>query len=173
MRCFIGVSCSFLLVGCSDANLDQLDTTLAEIRRAHVGQAPVAVQTLPSSRTLNYEYGEARSPFLAPDSFSNSELAVPLEISEFSPDQQRATEPMERFQLASLRLVGTLRMDDRRIALIVSPDGSMTSVREGNYLGSNHGRITHVGAKEVTLQERIYSQSQGWQERLVTLSLDE
>ncbi|AVI61261.1 pilus assembly protein PilP [Halomonas sp. GFAJ-1] len=174
MKRLMWVCCSIVVAGCSDANLDQLDTTLAEIRRAPGGQAPDIISPLPEPRPLDYRYAEVRSPFLAPESVHSQDAALLLpEASEFAPDQQRATEPLEQFQLQSLRLVGTLGMGGQRVALIASPDGKVTSVRVGNYLGSNHGRITLISSQEITLVERVFSQQQGWQERQAALAIDE
>lgn len=172
MRRLILVCCSILVAGCSDADLNQLDATLAEIRRAPGGQAPDIISPMPAPRPLDYRYAEARSPFLAPESVRSQELLLQPEASEFAPDQQRTTEPLEHFQLQSLRLVGTLGMGGQQVALIASPDGSVTSVREGNYLGSNHGRITRITSQEITIVERVFSQQQGWQERQAALVID-
>jgi type IV pilus assembly protein PilP len=93
--------------------------------------------------------------------------------SALAPDQQRTPEPLEEFQLEALRLVGTLRMGGKQVALISAPDGSVYSVREGNYLGTNYGHITAIGPQEVRITERIFNQLQGWQERQASLTLNE
>ncbi|MBR2514127.1 MAG: pilus assembly protein PilP [Halomonas sp.] len=173
MKRLMWVCCSIVVAGCSDAHLDQLDTTLAEIRRAPGGQAPDIISPLPAPRPLDYRYAEVRSPFLAPESVRSQDTLLQPEASEFAPDQQRTTEPLEHFQLQSLRLVGTLGMGGQQVALIASPDGKVTSVRVGNYLGSNHGRITRITSQEITLVERVFSQQQGWQERQAALAIDE
>lgn len=56
-----------LLAGCADADLAQLEDTLADIRRSPGGQPPVVTVTLPENRRLAYLYSEERSPFLPPD----------------------------------------------------------------------------------------------------------
>ncbi|AQU83401.1 MAG: pilus assembly protein PilP [Halomonas sp.] len=165
--------CSAALVGCSDANLEQLDTTLAEIRRTPEGQLPAIVASLPDPEPLRYQYAEARSPFLAPEILSSAERLLLPEVSEFVPDLQRMPEPLENFQLQSLRLVGTLSMEERQVALIATPEGNVVNVQAGNYLGSNHGRITRIAPQEVTIVERVFSQQQGWQERKTALVIDE
>ncbi|WP_249976889.1 pilus assembly protein PilP [Vreelandella olivaria] len=173
MKRIAAVCSSVVLLGCSDTNLEQLDATLAEIRRAPGGKAPMMIAPLPDPQSLDYQYGGMRSPFLAPDSVPGNEIQGPQETSLLAPDQQRMPEPLEHFQLQSLRLVGTLSMGGQRVALIASPDGNVSSVREGNYLGSNYGQIIRITPQEITIVERILSQQQGWQERQAALSIGE
>ncbi|WP_404471522.1 pilus assembly protein PilP [Vreelandella venusta] len=173
MKRWVWGCCSLMLVGCSDARIDQLDATLADIRRAPGGQAPNIISPMPDPQPLDYRYAEARSPFLAPESVQSQALLSQQEASEFAPDYQRPAEPLESFQLETLRLVGTLRMGGQHIALIATPDGDVNSVGEGNYLGSNHGQITRISSQEITIVERVFSQQQGWQERQAALVIDE
>ncbi|WNL39677.1 pilus assembly protein PilP [Halomonas sp. PAMB 3264] len=159
-----------LLSGCNDAMLDQLDATLADIRREP--NVPVAIDAapFPEPALLNYRYSESRSPFLAPERLARSET-IATRNSALAPDTERPLEPLEAFALPSLRLVGTLQMGTQRVALIATPDGSVVTVREGNHLGTNYGEITRITLDEVTLVERILDEQQGWQTSPAALSL--
>ncbi|KHJ50759.1 pilus assembly protein PilP [Vreelandella venusta] len=165
------VGCLLLLAGCGDANLAQLDEQLNDIRRSPAGQPPIEIPTIPDYRVVDYRYSDARSPFLAPESIRTQASSALLE-SALAPDQQRPPEPLEQFPLPSLRLVGTLRMGGQQVGMIAAPDGSVTSVRVGNYLGTDHGRITAIEPQQVRLTERIFNQQQGWQERPAVLTLE-
>ncbi|TVP46281.1 MAG: pilus assembly protein PilP [Halomonas sp.] len=158
------------LSGCADAELDQLDSTLGAMRQSPSGQPPDATVALPDSHSLAYLYSERRSPFLPPGVVKDP-AANPTD-GALAPDQQRTPEPLERFQLHELRLVGTLRTGERQVAMIASPDGNVISVRVGNYVGTDHGRISHIGAEEVQVSERVFSPHDGWQERRVTLAIN-
>ncbi|MFG6667281.1 pilus assembly protein PilP [Halomonas sp. HNIBRBA4712] len=158
------------LAGCNDAQLDQLDATLADIRRAPSTQAPLEIAPFPEPQVLNYRYSESRSPFLAPERLTRSET-IASRNSALAPDTQRPLEPLEAFALTSLRLVGTLTMGGQRIALIATPDGSVVNVREGNHMGANYGEITRITRDEVTLVERIFDEREGWQQSPAALSL--
>ena len=160
-----------MLGGCADAELDQLESTLADIRQS-TGVQPSGVSIVwPESQTLAYVPSQERSPFLAPEAVA--EDGVSPTDGALAPDSQRVPKPLERFQLQELRLVGTLRMGGRQVAMIESPDGKVTSVREGNYIGSDYGRIAHIAAQEIRLAERVFTQREGWQERLVSLKINE
>lgn len=161
---------AILLAGCEEANLEQLDVTLADIRRAPNTPAVLEVESFPEPAFLNYRYSESRSPFLAPERLSQGETIASRNSGQ-APDTQRSLEPLEAFALSSLRLVGTLSMGGERVALIAAPDGSVVNVREGNYMGDNYGEITRITLDEVTLRERIFSDQRGWQESPASLSL--
>ncbi|HDZ47001.1 hypothetical protein LCGC14_0155100 [marine sediment metagenome] len=165
------VGFTVVLAGCADAELDQLERTLADIRQSPGGQPPGVSVAWPESQTLAYLYSEERSPFLAPNAIAEGGIS-PTD-GALAPDQQRVQEPLERFQLQELRLVGTLRMGGRQVAMIASPDGNVTSVREGNYMGSDYGRISQIAAQEIRVNERVFTQRDGWQERQVTLTINE
>lgn len=160
-----------LLTGCADAELTQLERTLANIRQSPGGQPPVIAVALPESRTLAYLYSEDRSPFLPPDAIAQDDAS--RSEGALAPDQQRTPEPLERFSLQELRLVGTMRMAGRQVAMIASPDGNVTSVKEGNYMGTDYGRIAQISAQEIRVNERVFTQREGWQERQVSLAINE
>lgn len=158
------------LTACADADLTELERTLEDIRQFPGGQPPIVSVALPVSHDVNYLYSEGRSPFLPPEAIAQgggnrSEGAL-------APDQQRTSEPLERFPLHELRLVGTMRMAGRQVALIASPDGNVTSVKEGNYMGTDYGRIAQISAQEISVTERVFTQREGWQERQVSLAID-
>ncbi|CEP37530.1 MULTISPECIES: pilus assembly protein PilP [unclassified Halomonas] len=160
-----------LLTGCADADLAQLDGTLADIRQSPGGQPPVVAIALPESQNLAYLYSDGRSPFLPPDAIAQG--GADRGEGALAPDPQRAPEPLERFSLQELRLVGTMRMGERQVALIASPDGNVTSAKEGNYMGADYGRIAEIRAQEIRVTERVFTQQDGWQERQVSLVINE
>ncbi|MCH4810844.1 pilus assembly protein PilP [Vreelandella neptunia] len=165
------IAAALVLTGCVDADLTQLEGTLADIRQSPGGQPPVIAVTLPASHDVSYLYSEGRSPFLPPDAIAQE--SVNRSEGALAPDQQRSPEPLERFPLQDLRLVGTMRMAGRQVALIASPDGNVTSVKEGNYMGTDYGRIAQISAQDIRVTERVFTQREGWQERQVSLVINE
>lgn len=165
MSCLVSV---VLLSGCHGPELDQLDGTLSRIRQTPGTPSASRIEPLVVYPVEAYGYSDTRSPFQAVQS--------PLQIADVNqdaplvPDAQRTPGPLERFSISELRLVGTLVMGERHVALIETPDGHVTSARTGDHAGSNGGRITHIEAHKVRITERITTQ-QGWQEQQVLLSL--
>lgn len=167
----ISVAFINVLSGCADAELAQLEHTLADIRQSPGGEPPNVNVVWPESQALAYIHSEERSPFLAPDAIVEGGMS--RTEGALAPDRQRTSEPLERFPLQELRLVGTLRMGGRQVAMIASPDGNVTSVREGNYIGTDYGRISEIAAQEIRISERVFTQREGWQERQVSLVINE
>ena len=164
------VSVVFMLAGCADANREQLTQTLREIREAPGSQPRIEIPEVPDYAPLPYRHRDMRSPFLAPDAVVNSASTQP-KGGELAPDQTRAPEPLERFSLQELRLVGTLQMGQRQRALIRTPDDEIVSVSVGNYVGPNDGRISRITEQGIEINERIFTQRDGWQVRDATLAL--
>lgn len=165
------ITAAAALAGCVDADLTQLERTLADIRQSPGGQPPIIAVALPASHTVSYLYSEGRSPFLPPDAIA--QVSANLSEGALAPDQQRTPEPLERFPLQDLRLVGTMRMAGRQVAMIASPDGNVTSVKEGNYVGTDYGRIAQISAQDIRVTERVFTQREGWQERQVSLVIND
>ena len=161
-----------LLTGCADPSLSQLETTLAEIRQMPSSEPAMVIPYVPLYPAQRYQHSEARSPFMPPESVQDGVPGL-LAGSDDAPDQQRAAEPLEQFSLQELQLVGTLRMGGRRLAMIATPEGEVVTVREGNYVGSNYGRITAISEQTVDIRERVYTQQNGWQARPATLTIDD
>ncbi|MCL7930251.1 pilus assembly protein PilP [Halomonas llamarensis] len=167
----LGLSVVFMLAGCADANMQQLTQALRDIREEPGGQPRIDMPEMPDYEPLPYRHSDARSPFLAPDAVVDSTFMKPGDNSELAPDQTRAPEPLERYALQELRLVGTLQMGQRQRALIRTPENEVISVSVGNYVGSNYGRISRITEQHIKIHERVFTQRDGWQVRDVTLAL--
>jgi type IV pilus assembly protein PilP len=70
-------------------------------------------------------------------------------------------------------MVGTLARDDGVLwALIKDGDNSVVRVKEGNYMGQNHGRILSISEYRINLIEIVPNGLGGWIERPRTLALE-
>ncbi|WP_311948847.1 pilus assembly protein PilP [Halomonas piscis] len=161
---------ALLLAGCVDPKFGELQDTLDEKQRLTEEPAEVEVPEMPAYTPVAYAYPKRRSPFLPPDELGQEALAETFD-SELAPDQSRSAEPLESYPLPELELVGTLRMGKRRSALIKTPQGEVTSVREGSYMGVNFGRVKQIEPQRLTVVERIFKPREGWQERSVSIEL--
>ncbi|MGP9566443.1 pilus assembly protein PilP [Halomonas sp. AOP5-B2-8] len=165
------LSSAALLMGCVEPDLDPLVQTLSDIRQSPVGEPPSISVLEPESASLDYLYSNQRSPFLVPQATAEDGNQRSGRVQ--APNPQRASQPLEQFPLQELHLVGTMAMAGRRVALIASPDGAVTSVKEGDYMGTNDGRIAQIDAQALYLTEQVLTQQEGWQERQVSLVIIE
>ena len=84
----------------------------------------------------------------------------------------RAQEFLEQFDLGSLALVGRLERQGTEWALLRDPSGGIHRVREGNYVGLDHGKVVDVGEGYVAIMEIVTDgTTEGWVERPRTLEL--
>ena len=59
-------------------------------------------------------------------------------------------------------------------ALIKAPDGIIHRIQEGNYIGTNHGKIQNITELRIDLREIVPNNNTGgWEERDAFLSLAE
>ena len=117
--------------------------------------------------------GHGRSPF------DSTVIARPLPAEpagipgEVDIDFDRPREPLESFPLDSLRMVGSMEQEGIRYALIRTPDRTVQSVRAGNYMGQNFGRITDITPQEIRLVEVVPDAFGGYMERENSVALSE
>ena len=109
-----------------------------------------------------------RSPFV-PDT---PQAAGPA-AGGASPDPDRPAEFLESFPLDTLRMVGTLDINETVYGLVQTSDGLIHRVVPGNYMGQNDGRITAITESEVEMVEIISDGIGGYIERDAAISLSD
>ena len=154
------------LSACS-ANMDELDAYINEIK-SKPGRGIDPLPEIKPYEVFSYEADDMRSPF-QPDSaqvVTNTAGAVTI-------DEERIREYLEGFPLDSLRMVGTLDMDNTYYGLVQTSDGLIHRVIPGNYMGQNYGRITDITESEIGLVEVISDGIGGYIERDAAVSLSD
>ena len=68
-------------------------------------------------------------------------------------------------------MVGTLELDKTLWALVDDRQGGIHRVRNGNYLGRDHGKIVATTPGQLTVVEIVSDGLDGWAERPRTLEL--
>ena len=158
-----------MLAGCQ-RDMSDLQQYIAEIK-ARPGGDIEPIPTIEPHEPYLYP-GHERSPF------DSSVIARPVLPPAGVPgmvdiDFDRPREPLEAFPLDSLRMVGSLEQEGVRYALVRTPDRTIQSVRQGNYLGQNFGRIVEITAREIRLIEVVPDAFGGYMERENTVALTE
>ena len=75
--------------------------------------------------------------------------------------------------LDTLRMVGTLDIENTMYGLIQTSDGLIHRVIPGNFMGQNDGRITEISESEIALVEIISDGIGGYIERDAAVSLSD
>lgn len=159
-----------LLVGLTGCIKDTSD--LDVYFDTHRNKQAKAIDPIPEIKPyLRYVYpGNEKDPFdvsmLAPNE-------VPIVDSGIKVDTTRVKEFLEGFPLDSLKMVGTVSKDNNLWALIKIPDGGVQSVKTGNYIGQNYGKIVSVSEAELGLMETVSNGLGGYKEQENRLLLDQ
>ncbi len=157
-----------LIAGCANDSVDDLERYVEDIRETRKGRVhPLPV--MKAEEGFRYQASNQRDPFLSASSMQR--LQEKRKNSGIHPDAKREREVLESYQLDTLRMVGSLRKSGKLLALVQSPDGVVYSVRKGNYLGHNHGRVTGLSQNKIELVEIIPDGMGGWMERPAQISL--
>lgn len=116
-------------------------------------------------RQFNYpENVKRRSPFIPLREEKKSDVDVN------APDQTRPKQPLENFELDSLKFVGTLDDSRARWGLIQASNGRIFRVKVGDYMGKNFGQIIKLTDDELKLEETIKAAGK-WEKKILTLKL--
>lgn len=165
--------------GCSSSDFADLENQVAEILASPGGR----VEPLPEIEPYEaYTYVggvlSKRDPFepffvKEPEVSEEGEQDTGLSEEMQREIENRNREELERFELDSLEMVGTVEYENAFWAIILDPDRSVHRVKVGNYIGKNIGRIISILGDRVELRE-IFRNSQGrWEERGAALSITE
>ena len=162
------VSCLGVLGGCApSADTADLDQFMAEID----ARPPGRIEPLPTMETVPpfaYQASNKRSPFEPPILVKRVERRNGPQVR---PDMNRVKQFLEQFAIGQLSMVGTMAQGGAEYALIQDGEGGVHRVQTGDYMGTDHGRITAVGDTSVELIEIVPDGAGGWVERERTVQL--
>lgn len=89
------------------------------------------------------------------------------------PNPNRPKEYLEQFPLDGLKLVGEVAAGGQEYALILDPNGLVTRVTVGSYLGQNNGRIVAITPTGIEISEIVPNGTGGYVRRPASLSLSQ
>lgn len=174
MRCchaVIMILSVLLLSACGDKGYEDLLVYMAEKKAKPAGRIE-PIPTFSPYKPFDYSATMLRAPFDRPVAAENLVELVPQ--SSVAPDPDRPKEFLEQFNIESLQMVGTIEQDGQLWALIDDGQGNVHYVKEGNYIGRNHGEIVTATAGHIQVVEIVPAGGAGgWVERPRTLELRE
>ena len=168
------VAMGVLLSACGSSDQEELQTWMAEQR----SQTKPRVQPIPEPKKFTPQnYGQEG----AVDPFSSQKLTQalkrdsnqsPANTTLLAPELARRKEALEAYPLDSMVMVGSLIKEGQPVALL-KVDNLLYTVKPGNYLGQNYGKVTKIGDSEVVLREIVQDAAGEWIERPAKLQLQE
>ncbi len=164
MRWGVLVPLLLSLCGCMKGDAD-LHKWVADEKNLPGGPLP-PLPVLKTFETFEYKAQAQRDPF-AP---SLAEQAAEATEKASVPDPH-PKEKLEDFALDSLKMVGTIGSGTGMLGLIRDPEGTVSTVRPGNYLGQNYGKIKSINASSIQLVELVSNGNGGWMERPTSIEI--
>ncbi len=164
------VAFAVFLTACTSNDYSDLSSFMAEVKAKPIGQIE-PIPTFIPYEPFDYSVSQMRSPFDRPVTIENLVQLFP--VSSIEPEPNRVKEFLEQFSIESINMVGTIEQKGQRWALIDDNNGNVHFVKEGNYLGKDHGMIRVVSERHVQLMEIIANGVSGWVERPRTIELVE
>ena len=161
------VSSAMFLGACGGSDVSDLERFVSD-KTERPGGLIEPIPTFTAYEAFAYSAQGMRSPFDRP--VEVVQLAALRLRSTVAPDRARAREFLEQFSVDSLMLVGKLKRQGVEWALLRDPSGGIHRVREGNYVGPDHGKVVDVGDDYVAIMEIVTDgTANGWVERPRTL----
>ena len=151
-----------LLSGCTD-RVGLAEQQMQEIRNQPA--QPVKPPPTPEVvQEFNYSASQLRSPFMPPSLMLQANQVQ--QMQGVRPDVTRLKEPLEQFELNELTYKGTMVSSSGEVyGLVQRPDAGIASVKEGNYMGKNDGRIVEITPTQINLIEIIPDSRVGYVEK--------
>lgn len=88
-------------------------------------------------------------------------------------DTSRVPEYLEGFPLDSLTMVGTVEKNKTLWALVRIPEGAVQTVKQGNYVGQNYGKIMDISDVKMSMIETVSNGLGGYEEREISITLNQ
>lgn len=165
----LGLSLSLTACGVSSGTSD-----LRQFVDGVMSQPRGVIEPLPvfePYEAFSYSATGLRSPFDLPISLEDVTEKI-VATSNVQPDLNRTKEQLEQYSFGSLSMVGTIKRESNSLwALISVPDNGIHKVKEGYYMGQNHGKVIRISSQRIDLIEIVPNGVGGWIERPRSLVL--
>lgn len=178
VRSIIGIYILLFMAGCVSSDISDLEAYVSEVMARPGGHIKPLPEIKPyEAYTYQSAQANARDPFQL--FYKKAEQVADQAVDDGLTEEMereirnRNREELERFELDSLRMVGTLENPDENWGIILDPDGTVHRVKVGNYLGQNIGKITNIFEDRIELREIIQDSRGRWEERQAAIALVE
>ncbi|MDA3921319.1 MAG: pilus assembly protein PilP [Salinisphaera sp.] len=161
------ISCallSVLVTGCG-SHQDDPAAFVARVK-ARAPQPVEAIPEIASYQPYSYKADGRRGPFTP----TRRETAATHADNGPHPDLKRKPDPLERFPLDALHMVGTITSAGVIYALIDAPDQVVHRLKRGSHLGENYGEIDSISDQGVSITELVPNGTGGYTKRSASMS---
>jgi len=168
-RCLLVFS-MLLLGSCgSDSGYSDIDTFMEEVAAKPRGSIAPLPEFEPY-KPFTYGASNRRSPFEPPVVIMVKSEAQRKNLG-VKPPQDHVKQFLERFNLASLQMVGTLQQHEATWGLIEDDSGGVHRVQVGDYMGTSWGKIESINDMRIDIIEIVTDGGDGWLRRPRSMEL--
>jgi len=157
-----------ILTACGGGDYQDLDAFMAE-KKSTPGGHIKPIPAFKAYKAFTYSATALRSPFERP--VEVTEITRLRMATNVEPDFNRTKEYLEQFSLDSLSMVGTIEQANVLWALMQDESGGVHRIKQGNYIGRNHGFIVEAAENYISVIEIVPNGVDGWIERPRTIKL--
>lgn len=154
-----------VVAGCTKGTADVHQWVAKEKAKKGAPLEPLPV--IKTFETFVYDDQGKRDPF----AMGVSAVQAEKQHNGPHPDRDRPRQPLEKFALDSMKMVGTIGAGNHIVALIQDPGKKIHRVRVNQYMGQNYGRVTGIDEGQINLVELVANGNGGWMERKASIAL--
>lgn len=147
------LSSVFVLSACEMAH-DDLQQWMTEQRQAAKGKVKQPVAPDPVQPVTYLAPAQ-----ISPHEFNERRMRVVSTTNR--PDLNRTKELLEDYDLESLKFAGSIG-SNAGLSGLVEYNNHVYTVKKGNYIGKNYGRITAITADYIVVTEAVENADGGW-----------
>lgn len=154
-----------ILSGCSSNGYTDLDEWMKTQEKSVSRKIP----PIPEAKVFQPITFNAKDDPFKEKPMANLEV---LEKNKYAPDMNRRKEPLEKYSLDQLKIIGMILKEGKMFAIIRSPDGKNNYVTKGNYIGTNYGQIIAINESQLKLEERVQDADE-WKVKNTMISFEQ
>ncbi len=176
LKRFMKMACCLLavnLAGCVGSDVSDLRQYINNIKARPKG----TIKPLPEIKIVEpfiFNPEGLRDPFRPVERLAETgDLDDVTANSGIRPNTSRRKEELEEYSLDTLRMVGTLTINNGLWALIKASDGTIHRVKKGNHMGRNYGQISRITDNKIELVEIVPDAPGTWRKQPQSIALVE
>jgi len=157
-----------LLSGCAETDHSDLSSYMDEVKARPKSRIP-PLPTIKTVAPFAYQASTMRSPFEPPRVIRRPNRNP--DGPQVKPDPNRVKQYLEQFPIAQLAMVGTLAQGGNLYGLVRDGEGVVHRIRNGDYMGTDHGKVERLDDVAIELIEIVSDGTGGWVQRVRTVAL--
>jgi len=78
-------------------------------------------------------------------------------------------DPLQSYPLTQFKFVGTLSQNNELLAYVSTPDGKILSVKRGDMIGNQYGRIINIDSSKIEVSQKELTKGNKLTEKIIVI----